>query len=66
VIRLAEQLERSRDQAITDVRVSVNGGGVTLEAATNPALDATVPVWAARRNADLLADALGREVEISA
>jgi hypothetical protein len=44
----------------------VNGGGVTLEAATNPALDATVPVWAARRNADLLAEALGREVEISA
>jgi exopolyphosphatase/guanosine-5'-triphosphate,3'-diphosphate pyrophosphatase len=66
VIRLAEQLERSRDQAITDVRVSANGGGVALEASTDPALDPTVPIWAARRNADLLADALGREVEILA
>ena len=37
---------------------------MTLDAATNPALDATVPIWAARRNADLLAEALGRDVEI--
>jgi exopolyphosphatase / guanosine-5'-triphosphate,3'-diphosphate pyrophosphatase len=66
VIRLAEQLERSRDQAITDVSVSANGGGVALEASTDPALDATVPIWAARRNADLLSEALGRDVEISA
>ena len=66
MIRLAEQLERSRDQAITDVRVSAHDGAVSLEAATNPSLDATVPIWAARRNADLLADALGREVEITA
>jgi hypothetical protein len=66
VIRLAEQLERSRDQAITEVRVSANGAAVTLEADTNPELDATVPIWAARRNADLLADALGRDVEITA
>ena len=65
VIRLAEQLERSRDQAITDVHVSANGGAVTLEAKTNPDLDATVPVWAARRNADLLAEALDRAVVIS-
>jgi len=66
MIRLAEQLERSRDQAITDVRVSAHDGAVALEAATNPSLDATVPIWAARRNADLLADALGRDVEITA
>jgi len=66
VIRLAEQLERSRDQAITDVHVSALDGTVTLEAATDPSLDATVPIWAARRNADLLAEALGRAVEITA
>ena len=66
VIRLAEQLERSRDQAITGVRVSSNGGGVALETTANPALDATVPIWAARRNSDLLAEALGRDVEITA
>ena len=66
MIRLAEQLERSRDQAITDVHVSAHDGAVSLEAATDPSLDATVPIWAARRNADLLADALGRDVEITA
>jgi exopolyphosphatase / guanosine-5'-triphosphate,3'-diphosphate pyrophosphatase len=66
VIRLAEQLERSRDRAITDVHVSVNGGAVSLAADSDPSRDATVPIWAARRNADLLAEALGREVEIDA
>jgi exopolyphosphatase / guanosine-5'-triphosphate,3'-diphosphate pyrophosphatase len=64
VIRLAEQFERSRDRAITDVRVSANGSVVALHADTHPSRDATVPIWAARRNADLLAEALGRPVEI--
>ena len=66
VIRLAEQLERSRDRAISDVRVSANGSTVALEADTHPDRDATVPIWAARRNADLLAESLGRDVEIEA
>ena len=66
VIRLAEQLERSRDRAITDVRVSANDSMVSLEPDAHPARDATVPIWAARRNAELLADALGREIQIEA
>jgi exopolyphosphatase/guanosine-5'-triphosphate,3'-diphosphate pyrophosphatase len=66
VIRLAEQLERSRDRAITDVRVSANGGAVLLAASCDPSRDTTVPIWAARRNVDLLAEALGRDVEIHA
>ena len=66
VIRLAEQLERSRDRAITDVRVSANGNTVSLAADCDPSRDATVPIWAARRNADLLGEALGREVAIDA
>jgi exopolyphosphatase/guanosine-5'-triphosphate,3'-diphosphate pyrophosphatase len=65
VIRLAEQLERSRDRAITAVRVSARDSTVSLEADTHPSRDATVPIWAARRNAGLLADALGRDVEIA-
>ncbi|MEA2366748.1 MAG: exopolyphosphatase / guanosine-5-triphosphate,3-diphosphate pyrophosphatase, partial [Thermoleophilaceae bacterium] len=64
VIRLAEQLERSRDRAITDVSVAANGASVSLRTESDPSLDATVPIWAARRNADLLSDALGRDVEI--
>ena len=65
VIRLAEQLERSRDRAIAEVRVSAEDGVVSLEAAVDPARDATVPIWAARRNADLLSEAIGRDVEIA-
>jgi exopolyphosphatase / guanosine-5'-triphosphate,3'-diphosphate pyrophosphatase len=65
VIRLAEQLERSRDRAITDVRVAANGSTVALQADTHPSRDATVPIWAARRNAGLLSEALGRDVEIA-
>jgi exopolyphosphatase / guanosine-5'-triphosphate,3'-diphosphate pyrophosphatase len=65
VIRLAEQFERSRDRAIAEVRVAANGKTVTLETETDPERDATVPIWAARRNAGLLAEALGRDVEIA-
>jgi exopolyphosphatase / guanosine-5'-triphosphate,3'-diphosphate pyrophosphatase len=66
VIRLAEQLERSRDRAITDLRVEANGDAVALITDCDPTRDITVPIWAARRNADLLSDALGRKVEIEA
>ena len=38
---------------------------IALEAETDPRGDPSVPIWAARRNADLLADALGRPVEIA-
>ncbi len=65
IIRLAEQLERSRDGAIRRVQVAAANGRVTLAADADPARDATVPIWAARQNADLLAQALDREVEIA-
>src|ERR671918_322645 len=64
IIRLAEQLERSRDGAIRQVRVAAHDGTVVLDAEADPARDPSVPIWAARREAALLAEALGREVEI--
>src|SRR3954447_26905198 len=64
VIRLAEQFERSRDRAIRNVRVSADDGTVTLATDCDPTRDITVPLWAARRNADLLAEALERDVKI--
>jgi exopolyphosphatase / guanosine-5'-triphosphate,3'-diphosphate pyrophosphatase len=64
IIRLAEQFERSRDGAIRKVRVASHDGTVALDAEVDPARDPSVPIWAARREAGLLADALGREVEI--
>jgi hypothetical protein len=65
LIRLAEQFERSRDGAIRRVSVAAGDGAVTLAAEADPARDPSVPIWAARRNADLLAEALERDVEIA-
>ena len=62
IVRMAEQLERSRDGVIRSVSVEAAGDGVRLRAHATG--DATVPVWAAKRNADLLEHALGREVEV--
>jgi exopolyphosphatase / guanosine-5'-triphosphate,3'-diphosphate pyrophosphatase len=64
IIRLAEQFERSRDGAIRQVRVATHDGTVALDAEVDPARDPSVPIWAARREAGLLATAIGREVEI--
>jgi exopolyphosphatase/guanosine-5'-triphosphate,3'-diphosphate pyrophosphatase len=64
IIRLAEQFERSRDGAIVGVSVSSRNGTVALDTEGDPERDSTVPIWAARRNADLLSAALGCGVEI--
>src|SRR4051794_1595816 len=63
IIRLAEQLERSRDGSVAGVRVSVPNGKVVVDAETKP--DASVAIWSARRNADLLERALDRPLEIA-
>ncbi|MBA2506791.1 MAG: HD domain-containing protein, partial [Thermoleophilaceae bacterium] len=62
VLRMAEQLERSRDGAVRSVEVEAVNGTVTVRASA--VSDDSVPVWSARRNADLLARAIGREVEV--
>ena len=64
VIRLAEQLERSRDRSILAVEVAKENGRVALTAHAGEG-DPSVAMWAARRNADVLAAALGREVEVT-
>jgi exopolyphosphatase / guanosine-5'-triphosphate,3'-diphosphate pyrophosphatase len=66
VIRLAEQLERSRDQSVAAVGIAVDDGKVTLEPrAYGAGGDTSVAIWSARRNADLLADAIGQDVEVA-
>jgi exopolyphosphatase / guanosine-5'-triphosphate,3'-diphosphate pyrophosphatase len=56
-VRLAEQLERSRDGSVRSVRVHAENGGVKVEPeATGDA--SAVAVWSARRNADLLESAI--------
>jgi exopolyphosphatase / guanosine-5'-triphosphate,3'-diphosphate pyrophosphatase len=64
IIRLSEQFERSRDQSVSSVEVAVTNGTVCLATRTEGG-DPSVPLWAARRNSDVLADALGQQVEIS-
>lgn len=64
IIRLAEQFERSHDGAVRCVEVTVRDGTVALRTRTDRKGDPTVPVWAARRNASLLAGAIGCAVEV--
>ena len=65
IIRLAEQFERSRDQAISTVRVEANGSGAVTLATEAAGEGAPVAIWSARRNADLLERAIGREVKVA-
>ena len=62
-IRLAEQLERSRDQTVSAVRVTSEDGHVQLD--LDAPADADVAIWSARRNADLLERALDRELDVA-
>jgi exopolyphosphatase/guanosine-5'-triphosphate,3'-diphosphate pyrophosphatase len=62
-IRLAEQLERSRDQTVSAVHVTSEDGHVQIE--PDAPADADVAIWSARRNADLLERALDRELDVA-
>jgi exopolyphosphatase/guanosine-5'-triphosphate,3'-diphosphate pyrophosphatase len=63
IIRLAEQFERSRDRVVAGIALEQNNGAVTLRARTNGS-DPTVAIWSAQRNSDLLAEAIGEQVEV--
>ena len=63
VLRLAEQLERPRDQSVSGTSVSVVDGRVELK--LQHSSDVTVARWAAERQRDLFERALGRELVIS-
>ena len=58
LLRLAEDLERSRDQLVRRVLVAVSEDTVTLTLDTGDEA-AAVPRWAARRETDLFARAFG-------
>ncbi|GAC1524734.1 MAG: Ppx/GppA phosphatase family protein [Thermoleophilaceae bacterium] len=62
IIRLAEQLERSRDQAVASVRLSASAD--RLMVVPESGVDASVAVWSARRSADLLERAIDHPVDI--
>ena len=62
VLRLAEQLERPRDQTVEGVAVEVVDGHVALRLRHTE--DVTVARWAAERERELLEKAIGRELVI--
>jgi exopolyphosphatase / guanosine-5'-triphosphate,3'-diphosphate pyrophosphatase len=64
VLRVAEQLERPRDQTVRHARVLVEDGRVELRLQSQA--DVTISRWGAQRQADLFRRAFGRELDVVA
>jgi exopolyphosphatase / guanosine-5'-triphosphate,3'-diphosphate pyrophosphatase len=62
VLRVAEQLERARDQTVQAARVQTEDGRVMLELEATG--DASIARWGAARQADVFARAFGRELVV--
>jgi exopolyphosphatase / guanosine-5'-triphosphate,3'-diphosphate pyrophosphatase len=63
-LRVAEQLERARDQTVRHARVEVDDGRVELLLESTE--DVTIGRWGAQRQGDLFRRAFGRELFVSA
>jgi exopolyphosphatase/guanosine-5'-triphosphate,3'-diphosphate pyrophosphatase len=63
LVRLAEQFERARDQAVKAARVSVSDGAVKVRMEATQ--DVSVARWAAERQGDVFRQAFGRKLEVS-
>jgi exopolyphosphatase/guanosine-5'-triphosphate,3'-diphosphate pyrophosphatase len=61
-VRIAEQLERSRDQAVQSVDVAVRDGSVDLSLRADE--DVTIARWATERQGDVFRRAFGRELKV--
>jgi exopolyphosphatase/guanosine-5'-triphosphate,3'-diphosphate pyrophosphatase len=64
LLRLAEDLERSRDQLVRSTSMVLNGDGVELRLIADG--ESAVPRWAASRERDLFARAFSRELSVAA
>ena len=62
LLRVAEQLERSRDQAVSHARVAVDDGTVALRLESRG--DADVSRWGAQRQADVFKRAFDRDLAV--
>jgi exopolyphosphatase/guanosine-5'-triphosphate,3'-diphosphate pyrophosphatase len=63
LLRLAEDLERSRDQAVKRADIAVENGAVRMELVADE--DIRVARWAAARESDLFKRAYGRDLVIT-
>ena len=64
LLRLAEDLERSRDQLVRSTDLRLEGGGVRLSLIAEG--DPAVPRWAAGRERELFARAFHRDLSVAA
>lgn len=64
ILRLAEDLERSRVQNVVGVRCTVGGSAVAIEALTRGSAEAEL--WAANRNDDMFRSVFGRKLNVRA
>jgi exopolyphosphatase/guanosine-5'-triphosphate,3'-diphosphate pyrophosphatase len=64
VLRLAEQFERARDQAVRGTQVALQDGVVELTLEADE--DVSVARWAAQQQDDVFRRAFGRELEVRA
>jgi exopolyphosphatase / guanosine-5'-triphosphate,3'-diphosphate pyrophosphatase len=64
LLRLAEDLERSRDQLVRETRIALHDGEVELRLVADG--EAAVPRWAANRETELFARAFHRELAVAA
>jgi len=64
ILRLAEDLERSRIQTVMDVRCAISSGTITIEALTWAPADAEL--WAANRNEDVFHAVFQRHLRVTA
>lgn len=63
LLRVAEQLERARDQSVSAVDVAVGDGAVELRLASGG--DVTVAEWSAQRQGGVFERAFGRSLRVS-
>jgi exopolyphosphatase/guanosine-5'-triphosphate,3'-diphosphate pyrophosphatase len=63
LLRVAEQLERSRDQTVREARLTQGNGAVRLELVGEE--DFAVSRWAAERQVEIFQQAFGRPLEIA-
>ena len=64
LLRLAEDLERSRDQLVRGTSVALRNGEVQLRLLADG--ESAVPRWAAGRESELFARAFHRELSVAA
>jgi exopolyphosphatase/guanosine-5'-triphosphate,3'-diphosphate pyrophosphatase len=64
LLRLAEDLERSRDQLVRETRLTLHDGAVELELIADG--EPAVPRWAAKRETEVFARAFHRDLAVAA